>query len=713
MKVVIAEKPSVGKTLAKYFGATTPRQGGGCIEGSGVAVTWCFGHLFEQADPEAYGEQFKKWSFEALPIIPTTWKLLPKSDAAEQIRILGALIKQADEVVHAGDPDREGQLLVDEVLEHFGYRGPVKRLWLAALDDESIRKALASMKDGGGFKSLKLAAESRARADWLVGMNLTRAWTVKGRASGHDGVLSVGRVQTPTLAMIVKRDLEIENFKLRDYFNVIGLFPFEAAWKPAETIDLDDEGRCVDRNSADLVAAKIKGQKAVITKSDEKKCSESAPLPHSLSSLQQASSAKYGFSAQETLDAAQALYETHKLATYPRTDCRYLPESMHLEAVSAFSSLPREYQAIALKGDPSRKSACFNDGKITAHHAIIPTKQGGEITRLSDTERKIYDLIVRAYLSQFYPPHIYQQTSVELECTAERFAVSGRITLDPGWKTVYGTEIDDREGEGSDKPLRHPPSVREGQQFTCSDARVEVKKTSPPKRYTDGTLIAAMTNVYKLVEDPEIRKRLKETAGIGTEATRAGIIETLIKRSFIQKKAKALISTESARKLIAALGDSMVTSPGMTGLFEQHLDSISNGSLDPEKFLEVQSAYIVKEIDKLRNSTAIPSMSSTMSGPKCPKCETGVMIRRARKGGGHFWSCSTYPDCNHSANDEKGKLVEKAPAASTGPQCPECKTGFMVRRAKKVGGYFWGCSGYPICKSAADDKNGHPSFGRS
>lgn len=647
MKIVIAEKPSVGKAIAKFFGAT--KAGAGCITGEGVAVTWCFGHLFEQAEPEFYDEKYKSWSMNLLPIVPETWKMLPKADAKAQIKIIGDLLKTATEVVHAGDPDREGEWLVQLLLDNHKYKGPVKRLWLAAMDDTSIQKAIASMKNGKEYQHLKLAAESRARADWLVGMNLTRAWTNHGRKMGHDGVLSVGRVQTPTLGLIVKRDLEIENFKLRDFYEVEGAFPFSANWKPGDDVSVDEEGRLLTRPVADAIAAKVKGKSASVTKYESKKCSQAAPLPHSLSSLQQTASAKFGFSAQQTLDIAQALYETHKMTSYPRTDCRYLPESMHSEAVHVIKAMAGEYQAIAAKADTHRTSAAFNDSKITAHHAIIPTTKTD--AALSGDTLKIYDLIVRAYLSQFYPEFQYQQVNIGIECVGEAFATSGRTTLDEGWKTIYGSSEEDDD----EKPQPKLPMLALGDELMCSDVKVLAKKTTPPKRYTDGTLIAAMTNVYKLVEDPEIKKRLKETAGIGTEATRAGIIETMLKRRFIEKKGKQLISTDTGRKLIAALGDAEVVNVGTTGVFEGYLDSISRGQLDPALFLQDMVMSLSAQITALRGSVALPSENAI----QCPICKAGSMVRKKRKDGGFFWGCNTYPGCKSTANDKDEKIVFK------------------------------------------------------
>ena len=647
MKLVIAEKPSVGKAVAKFFGAT--KSGNGCVTGNDVAVTWCFGHLFEQAEPDHYDAKYKSWNMSLLPIVPENWKLLPKSDAKTQIKIIGDLLKTATEVVHAGDPDREGQLLVDEVLEHFKYKGPVKRLWLAAMDDASIKTAVGSMKDGKEYQSMKLAAEARARADWLVGMNLTRAWTNHGRGTGYDGVLSVGRVQTPTLAMIVNRDLGIEGFKQRDFYEVEGQFPFVTGWKPSDAVQVNEEGRVLNKSIADAVASKIKGKPAKVVKYDSKRCSQAAPLPHSLSSLQQAASAKFGLSAKETLDIAQELYETHKMTTYPRTDCRYLPVSMHAGAANVIGALQGDYKYLAADADTSRKSAAFNDSKITAHHAIIPTTKAD--ANLFGNVAKVYDLIVRAYMSQFYAQHEYQQVNIGIDCAGETFAASGRTALVEGWKSIYSDSDED------EKPEPTLPVVAVGDALSCLDAKVLAKKTTPPKRYTDGTLIAAMTNVYKLVDDPEIKKRLKDTAGIGTEATRAGIIETLLKRKFIEKKGKQLISTGTGRNLIAALGDSEIVNVGMTGIFEGQLDDIAQGKLASGDFLNKVFTSLSAQIDAMRGSIKAVAPAASGDAVSCPICKTGFLVKKKRKDGKFFWGCGNYSitQCRGSADDKSGK----------------------------------------------------------
>lgn len=720
MKIVIAEKPSVGKTIAKFFGAT--KSGDGCITGDGVAVTWCFGHLLEQGMPEDYDAKYKAWSMDLLPIVPTTWKMIEKEDCKKQIKIIGGLLKGATEIIHAGDPDREGQLLVDEVLERFNCNKPVKRLWLAALDDDSIKKAIVSMKDGKQYHSLKLAAESRARADWLVGMNLTRAWTNHGRKFNH-GVLSVGRVQTPTLGMIVKRDLDVEAFKSRDFYQVDGLFPFPAKWQPQDTVTLDEEGRLLDRAIAYAIALKVKGKPAKVIKYESKECKQAAPLPYSLSALQQKASSKYGFSAQETLDIAQALYETHKVATYPRTDCRYLPESMHSGAGEILKTLE------ATEADASIRSAAFNDKKITAHHAIVPTGKGGAAS-LNDQEQKIYNLIRLAYISQFYPDHKYQQVNLAIEIEGETFAATGKTTTNEGWKIVFAGEKED-EDEEKEEALPTLPKLAQGDALTCTDAKVVCKKTTPPKRYTDGTLIADMTNVHKLVDDLEIKKRLKETAGIGTEATRANIIETLLKRKFIEKKGKNLISTETGRELIRALGQSDVVNVGTTGVFEGYLDEVSQGTLTPEQFLKDVVLNVSQEVELLKGGNApvmaqgnapqrdTPAKAKLASIEKVHPCECGGGNLRQKKGPkGVFWGCSNYPECKNTLPDEKGAPGHRRSpaAATTGPAhaCPKCKSNLHKRTAKKgsnAGKEFWACSTWPKCDFSASDVKGEPTLG--
>jgi DNA topoisomerase-3 len=647
MRVYIAEKPSVGKAIAENLGPQ--KRGEGMISCGDDVVTWCFGHLLEQAEPDAYNPEYKRWSLDHLPIIPAEWKLEVKSDAKEQVAVIRGLLKSAKEVVHCGDADREGQLLVDEVLEFCGYRGPVKRLWLSAMDDASVRKALSALKDNSNYHGLYQSALARARADWIVGMNMTRAYTIAGRNSGHDGVLSVGRVQTPTLAIVVRRDLDIENFKVRDFFVPTANFQhqagdFKTTWVAPEVMaGCDEEGRLVDRAIADSIVAKINGQRGTIAKYEQKAGKETPPLPFSLSELQKACSAKWGMGAQSVLDVAQALYETHKVATYPRSDCGYLPESQHADATKILAMLKGVY-SFANGAHSSIKSAAFNDKKISAHHGIIPT--GIKPNGLSDAEARVFELICKHYVAQFYPDHEYLSTSVEVSCAGETFKATGRVPTKPGWRVIFERVTDNEDSEETTQL----PQMKIGDSAQCIAAQAEAKQTKPPARFTDGTLIAAMTNVHKFVQDPEIKQRLRETQGIGTEATRASVIETLLKRRFIEKKGKQLISTTNGRALIAALGESEVANPGMTALFEQSLEMILEGKLDINSFLGTQRDWINKQIEASKSKSGV---AVTAANP-CPDCKNGHLWQR--KGPkGVFWGCSGYPACSYTAPDVKGK----------------------------------------------------------
>jgi len=659
MRLFIAEKPSLGKAIAQYLPVQGRQQGNTHIVAGSDVVTWCFGHMYEMAQPEDYDAEFKRWDATHLPIIPPTWRLVPKADAKAQIKAIKELLAKADVVVNAGDPDREGQLLVDELLEQLGNKKPVQRIWLAALDESSVRKALAEMKDNREFARLKASAEARGRGDWLVGMNLTRAYTLAGRRGGYDGVLSIGRVQTPTLAVVVNRDLAIENFVPKDFFTVTADIEaaggdFTARWKPADSIPVDEAGRVLDEGIAQQVAKKVTGRPGQVVKFDAADKKTAAPLPYSLSALQGAANKKHGLSAQETLDIAQELYEA-KLTTYPRTDCPYLPESQLAEASRVLAGLPEAFAGLVGQADPSRKSAAWNDKKITAHHAIIPTGQTAELT---GKKAAVYDLIVRAYLAQFFPDFTYRQTTISLQIEGEEFTASGRVPLKPGWKVVFGATEDDgdtKEGDGDEKQTL--PTLRDGEAVTCAAASVDAKKTTPPPRFTEGTLIQAMTSIHQLVEDPELKKRLKETAGIGTEATRAGIIETLKKRDFLAEKGKQIISTAAGRKLILALPE-QVKSPGLTGLFEQVLEGIVDGRVTPEQFLAKQIEYVTKYV-KVAGETELANLAPAYT---CPMCRVGQLKRRHGEKG-PFWGCSRFKEgCETTFPDKAGK-PSLAPAA--------------------------------------------------
>ncbi|MDA8093669.1 MAG: DNA topoisomerase 3 [Betaproteobacteria bacterium] len=586
MKLVIAEKPSLAKVIREAVGKE-------------YTVTNAFGHIYEQDEPDDYlpddvprnAKTGKKvWREQDLPIIPEVWKKHAKKDAKEQIGKIRELLKEAAVVVNAGDPDREGQLLIDEILEELHYNGPVERVWLQSLTLESIRESFRKLKPNSEYKPLCDAATARSRADWLVGMNLTRAWSIR-----NNGLISVGRVQTPTLALIVRRDLEIEAFKPRDYFEVHAALrhhngPFAAKWKPGATDvpGFDEEGRLTDKALAERIAAKASGGGVIAEyKADAKK--RSAPLPYSLSELQKAASSRLGLGAQAVLDVAQELYEG-QYTTYPRTDCRYLAEDQLDGVYGAAAGLAGGLNVRISKV----KHAAFNDGKVTAHTAIVPT--GKDASNLTGPQAKVYDMIARASVALFMPAEEYLSISAEVDLGGERWAAKGRRVLNPGWRALYGEAADDDEEGGESLP-----DMRAGDPVLGQGADVKALQTKPPARFTEGTLIDAMANIHRHIEDPAAKAKLKETSGIGTEATRANVIETLFARKFIEKKGKSVISTSVGRAVVKAL-PAELTDPVTTARWEDHLANIAAGKLDRARFEGAIAQFVREQLALVKQS---------------------------------------------------------------------------------------------------------------
>lgn len=674
MRLFIAEKPSVAKAIAGELGATG--KGDGFIECGTDKVTWCFGHMLEQADPDEYtpddvprGQSGKKvWRVDELPIIPESWILKPKDDAKKQLAVIGKLLKEAKEIVNAGDPDREGQLLVDEVLEHFRNSKPVRRFWVSAQDSVSVKRGLAALKENTTYAGWADAARGRQRADWLIGMNLSRAYTLRAQRGGSRALLTVGRVQTPTLALVVARDREIEAFKAVPYHTIRAVVQhaggsFAVAWKAKEDqAGLDSEGRLVDTAVADALVAAVKGQPGTIAAYKQEAKKQNQPLAFALSDITALASAKFGYSAEDVLNTCQALYETHKLTSYPRTDCAYLPESQHADAprvLEAIKHVNPELAGLVDGADPRIKSKTWDDSKITAHHGIVPTMQKGSKAALSERERNIYDLIVRAYLAQFYPLHEYMQTTVGVEIAGENFAASGKVVTRNGWRDVYSQADEEAEkDEDDDSGTQALPSMAQGDAVTCTDATRKDAKTKPPARFTEGTLIRAMENIHKFVSDAEHKKMLREGDGIGTSATRASIISELKRREFLAVKGKQIISTTLGRSVIDALPE-VVKSPVLTALYERMLKGVEQGTAALDAFITKQETFIRDQVAKA-NSGAVTIAGGKEAAPvsslhKCMACGSGLSRRPSKKKGQFWWGCSNFPTCKQTYPDLKGR----------------------------------------------------------
>jgi len=587
MKLYIAEKPSLGRAIADVL-PTPHRKADGCIYvGNGDCVSWCVGHLLEQAEPDAYDARFKQWRLEHLPILPAELQLKPKPNSRKQLAVLRKLVKEADQLIHAGDPDREGQLLVDQVIDYLKVRSnkrdSIQRCLINDLNPAAVTRALSQLRDNKEFVPLSTSALARSRADWLYGINMTRAYTLMGRKVGYQGVLSVGRVQTPVLGLVVRRDEEIERFVAKPFYQLIAHVVtqqgehFKARWQPSEACLpwQDDEGRVLSKALAENVQSRIHRQPATVTASSCKLKKQPPPLPYNLSALQIDAAKRFSMSAKQVLDTCQVLYERHKLLTYPRSDCRYLPVE-HLTdrhtVIDALANNSPPLSQAARDADLTLKSKAWNNSRVEAHHAIIPTSRKMDAGKLNQAERNVYALVARQYLAQFYPPHEYSDSQIDLEIARGNFIAKARVSLKSGWKALFPTR---KEGDKSESALNTSlPSPKNADACLCENGEVLEKQTSPPKPFDDASLLAAMTGIARYVQDPDLRKVLKETDGLGTEATRAGIIELLFTREFLQRSGKKIRSTPTGKGLIHSLPE-IASTPDMTARWETELDAIS------------------------------------------------------------------------------------------------------------------------------------------
>ena len=708
MRLYIAEKPSMGREIAKCLPAPH-RSKDGYIETGGGIVTWGFGHILRQAEPNEYDEKYRRWNMADLPIIPTEWKMLVIDSCEKQFHIVKNLIEQADELIHAGDPDREGQLLIDEIFDYLEIKNkPIKRLLLNALDTVSIQTALNNLKENQDFLRLKQSALGRARADWLIGMNLSRAYTLAARRMGHQVTLPIGRVKTPTLALVVRRENDIKNFVPVDYYILKADFAFNGEtftmqWKPADTQKgLDNEDRLIDLDTAHEILARITEDHepeipGIVTKCERSLKKEQQRLPYSLSALQIEAGKRFKYDPQLVLDTAQKLYEK-KLTTYPRSDCDYLPENQKdaskIIAGNLLQCGDEKLSEWSKNADLTITSRAWNDKKITAHHSIIPTQERCNLASLSDVERNIYFLIAQAYLAQFYPIHTYQQTKLEVVYRDECFTASGRIIKQLGWKALYTSDKSDKKEETAVLP----PVSKDSKVDFCS-AKLDKKTTRPPTRFTAATLLAAMKEIHRYVKNQDLKKKLKDVCGIGTEATRATMINELLTRGFLKEEKKFLIPTPNAYLLIEALPDE-ITYPDATAIWENALHSMKEGKSDLDSFLDMQIKFMTEICQKAEN-VKLPTSEDTY---RCPQCKKGILKKRSGKNG-DFWGCSRYPSCNLTLDDDGGKPKK------TGFLCKQCKQG-ILRLIRGKNGSFWGCSNYPSCTATYNDENGRPVLSR-
>lgn len=633
----IAEKPSLARAIAAAL-PNPQKKEQGCIRcGNGDIVTWCIGHLLEQVEPDAYDEKYKKWNLQDLPIMPQQWQLKPRKTASKQLSTIRKLLKETQHIVHAGDPDREGQLLVDEVIDYLKVsakkKSSIERLLINDLNLPAVKRALTSMRSNKEFIPLSVSALARSRADWLYGMNMSRAYTLLGQKAGYQGVLSVGRVQTPVLGLVVRRDDEIANFVAKDYFTLHALIPYQhggktfdirARWKPSEACLpwQDEEGRVVHKSLVENVAKRIAGQPATVTDSEQKQTKQAPPLPYSLSALQIDASKRFSMSAQEVLNCCQSLYEKHKLITYPRSDCRYLPKEHYGHAGSimqALSSNINEMRDDIAHANLTIKSKAWNDNKVEAHHAIIPTPKTMSLNVLSGNEMKIYQQIARQYVMQFYPHAVYAEAKLVFDIAGGCFIAKGRQLVEKGWKALMG-----KATEKDDQGVDTVPPLKKAETLLCREGEIKEKKTEPPKHFTEATLLQAMTGISRFVEDKELKKILRETDGLGTEATRAGILDTLFKRQLLTRKGKTILSSAAGRGLIYALPNES-TYPDMTAHWEHQLQGMAERNQAYQPFMQALESRIEQLIETVKIAPVPSSLQSL------PKVERTKFKRRGRR----------------------------------------------------------------------------------
>jgi DNA topoisomerase III len=648
--LVIAEKPSVGRDLSRALpGAFAKHEG--YLESDSHIVTWAVGHLVQLAEPDEYDAKYKKWRMADLPIVPERFKLVVRDERSrKQMTVISRMLKRDDvaAVVNACDAGREGELIFAWTYQKAGAKKPVERLWLSSMTPAAIKQGFGALRSSSEFALLEQAARSRSEADWIVGMNATRAATIRLRSS-FDGAVSLGRVQTPTLAIVARREQEIRAFEPEPYWLVDATFEPRgegeaAAGGEAEGRDRGESGRRYDGRyhaganprlptaaEAEAIVAAVRGRPGEITKLETSTKKERAPLLYDLTSLQREANTRYGFSARRTLAAAQRLYEDHKALTYPRTNSRFLPTDMigDLKPTAALVGRHREYARAAayVTGlDVLPIGRVVNDAKVTDHHAIIPTQADHRVDKMSDDDRRVYDLVVRRFLAVFHPDAVFENTRVETTVAEHVFRTRGRLLIVPGWRGVYGEGLEERatdDDEGADQQL---PKLSQGEDVATLEVAALEKETKPPRRYSDASLLAAMETAGKLVEDDELREAMKDS-GIGTPATRAAIIERLIDVGYIERDGRSLVCTEKGLSVIRLLDGHALTSPGLTGDWEHRLGRIELGEETRERFMHDIATFAgetVRELDEKLKSARIPRANL---GP-CPVCGRDIVENR-------------------------------------------------------------------------------------
>lgn len=686
--LILAEKPSVARDIAKVLGCN--QKNNGYISGPRYIVTWALGHLVTLADPDVYSQKYKTWNLEDLPMLPKRMELVVIKQTSHQFGIIRGLLHKEDisELIIATDSGREGELVARWIIEKAGFKKPMRRLWISSQTDKAVKEGFQNLKPSKQYDNLYYSAQCRAEADWLIGLNVTRALTCK-----YNAQLSAGRVQTPTLSMIVERENEIKRFVPKDYWTIeASLKGFKARWQDKKT----GNSRLFDKSRADTIVSKVSGQTGIIIEVSKDSKRELPPLAYDLTELQRDANKKYGYSAKKTLTLMQSLYEHHKLVTYPRTDSRYITDDIvptltdRLKAVSIGPYIKPAQNLFKNKFNVTKR--LVDNSKVTDHHAIIPTEQFVDLSALNIDERHIYDLIVKRFLAVLSPAFEYEQTTVKLDASGEIFTAGGRIIKAQGWKAIYdGDSSDDNDDDDADdNGSQALPSVLKGNKEQITAIRSINGKTSPPKRFTEATLLSAMEHPGKYMDDESLREVIEATSGLGTPATRADIIEKLFDTFYVERRGKEIIPTSKGIQLIELVPPDL-KSPELTAKWEKQLSLISKGQVDSRAFVSTMKDYATTLVGKVVSSSHIYKHDN-ITREKCESC--GKFLLEVNGKRGKMLIC---PDreCGFRKNLSQ----------TSNARCPECHKKMEIRGEGEDKSFFCSC-GYREKLSAFTKRKG-------
>lgn len=655
--LVLAEKPSVGRELARVLDCK--KSGNGYLEGDKYIVTWALGHLVTLADPNVYDKKYEKWDMQDLPMLPQNMKLVVIPESRRQFQAVSSLMKRGDvnELIIATDAGREGELVARWIMMKAGWKGKTQRLWISSQTDKAIKDGFKNLKPAADYDNLFRSAQARSEADWLVGLNVTRALTCK-----YNAQLSAGRVQTPTLALIVRREEEIRKFTPREYWGITAkLQGFMSTWR-----DGGKNAQTFDRNKAEEILKKLQGKPAVLTKVERQRKITPPPAAYDLTELQRDANKKYAYSAKETLSLMQSLYERHKLLTYPRTDSRYisqdvvatLPERLRSCMVDEYKPLAQEIY----RNKPLKTKYLVNDAKVTDHHAIIPTEEQPQLYDLSGPERNIYDLVVRRFLAVLMDPYEYEEIRLTMTIGGETFTAKGKRVLSQGWKAAYNRSFQLEEDE--DEQTQNLPELSQGQKLKVESVALKPGKTSPPARYTEATLLSAMEHPSGQVSDQNLSRILEETSGLGTPATRADIIEKLFSTFYVERRGKELVPTSKGMQLVE-LAPEELRSAALTAKWEDQLADIAKGKVRDSEFVDQMRKYATELVTEVKASNQTYRHDNQTRTP-CPDC--GKYLLRVKGKRGEMLVC---PDreCGY----------RRSLSQTTNARCPNCHKKMELR----------------------------------